>query len=164
MLVILSAPPLSLFLCIIGSTHTYTCAGHHVDIIRHGKACVSNGSLQLSPNSPDMTEGSGSYEMIYPMGNPLPTIPNDIDVVTVSWHANERVSKRRGSLYTNQCFQKSSSCVQQNKGGLFTQYHSIVWWVVTFLFAGLSPSFAGIHHSNPTGGHLAVPYLILNIG
>ena len=30
---------------------------------------------------------------LIPMGNPLPTIPSDVSAVSISWHANEMVSK-----------------------------------------------------------------------
>ena len=30
---------------------------------------------------------------LFPTGNPLPTIPSDVSTITISWHANEIVSK-----------------------------------------------------------------------
>ena len=68
--------------------------GHHVDILRHGEVFVlSDGSLQLSTNDSDSTEGGSGMMPLFPTGNPLPTIPSDVGAVTISWHANEMVSK-----------------------------------------------------------------------
>ena len=82
---------LSLSLSLSLSHHS----GHHIDIIRHGEVVVpDDGSLQLSTNDSDSTDGgSGMMMPLIPMGNPLPTIPSDVSAVSISWHANEMVSK-----------------------------------------------------------------------
>ena len=54
---------------------------------------LPDGRLQLSTNNSDSIEGGSGMMPLFPMGNPLPTIPSDVGAVTISWHANEMVSK-----------------------------------------------------------------------
>lgn len=54
---------------------------------------LPDGSLQLSTNNSDPTEGGSGMMPLFPTGNPLPAIPLDVSAVTISWHANTLVSE-----------------------------------------------------------------------
>lgn len=82
-LLLLLFPPLFLLL------PTSLLSDRHVDIVRHGEVLVgSDGSLKLSEGN--KVGGSGEeLEM-----NTLPSLPDNVDQVAISWHANTEVRRK----------------------------------------------------------------------